>query len=62
MICEYERKYEKNAVEVETLRSLGCEFQGILHVFTTYFGDLCLLSGIGRDAEAQLDPDKPKFE
>ena len=28
---------------------------------TTYFADLCLLSGIGRGTEAQLDPDKPAF-
>ena len=26
-----------------------------------YFGDLCLLSGIGRRTEAQFDPDNPGF-
>ena len=26
-----------------------------------YFGDLCLLSGIGRRTEAQFDPDIPEF-
>ena len=28
---------------------------------TTYFAHLCLLSGIGRGTEAELDPDKPEF-
>ena len=29
--------------------------------FTTFFAQLCLLSGIGRGTEAQLDPDKHGF-
>ena len=56
MICEYERKYEKNAVE--GIEMSLCEFLR-LDDFTAYFAHL--VSGIGRRTEAQLDPDKPDF-
>ena len=40
---------------------LHVNFNDFLDDFTTYFGDLCLLSGIGRGAEAQLGPDRLVF-
>ena len=40
---------------------LDVNFNRILDDFTTYFADICLLWGIGRRTEAQLDPDKPGF-